>query len=173
MHRETRFQRMIGSTIRRVLATFTLTTCSRGPPTTTPTIGRFTRRSRQASREVLLDSLLYSSPVSRLVPQHSRLVDGPGGWGAGVISAVSGSTVTVPTGLVAQPDPTGAAAVVVSGPGAGQWRGVVSRPSPTTLELSAPLDAHVVANESVLAVIASSGGKVIIDNHFSWGSTWG
>lgn len=110
----------------------------------------------------------YLPPPPRTPPLP--FVDGPGGWGAGVISAVDGASVTVASGLIAQPDPTGAIAVVVSGPGVGQWRTVISRPSATTLQLSEPLDTNVILDQSILAVIAQSGGKIIVDNHFSWGS---
>ena len=111
----------------------------------------------------------HLSPRTPTIP----VADGPGGWGAGVISAIDGASVTVPSGLIAQPDPTGAIAVVVSGPGVGQWRTVIARPSATTLQLSEPLDPNVVLGESILAVIAQSGGKIIVDNHFSWGSELG
>ena len=85
------------------------------------------------------------------------------------MTQVSGSTITIPSGLAADVNAAGATAVVVAGPGAGQWRAVVAQPSSTTLTLAAPLDDNVVLGETVIAVIFSSGGKVVVDNHFSWG----
>jgi hypothetical protein len=96
--------------------------------------------------------------------------DGSGGWGGGLITAIDGSTVSVASGLVPSIDARGGIAVIVSGPGSGQWRSVVSRPNNSTLVLSAPLDAHAVIGESLLAVIFSSGGKIVVGNNFSWGS---
>ncbi len=98
--------------------------------------------------------------------------DGAGGWGAGLITAIHGSTVSVTSGLVPDLNAAGGIAVIVSGPGSGQWRSVLDRPDNSTLVLSAPFDAHVIIDESLLAVIFSSGGKIVVDNHFSWGSKW-
>ena len=84
--------------------------------------------------------------------------DGPGGWGAGVLGAVTGRVVTVP-GLELVLPAGGATAVVVSGPGVGQFVPVAAQLNHTTLLLAAPLDSHAVAGESVLAVVGTSAAS--------------
>jgi hypothetical protein len=124
-------------------------------------------------------SYSYSHNVQSRPPNHNRTddafhetwtTDGPGGWGAGTVGALDGTLVTVPTGLTTDLQAAGATALIVNGPGTGQWRPVVSRPSATTVVLASPFDGHVVPNASVVAVVATVGGKIISDNTFVWGS---
>lgn len=121
----------------------------------------------------------YSHNVQSRPPNNNRTnwgfhesltTDGPGGWGAGVIGAIDGATVNVPVGLNADTHAAGATALIVAGPGAGQWRGVLARPNATAVQISAPFDEHVVANASVVAIIATVGSKIIGGNNFTWGS---
>lgn len=104
---------------------------------------------------------------------HETLTtDGPGGWGAGLLGSISadGTTVVVPVGLTSYLAASGASAVVIAGPGAGQWRTVVARPNATAVLLSAPFDGHVAVGASRIAVVASVGGKIISGNSWRWGS---
>jgi hypothetical protein len=93
-----------------------------------------------------------------------------GGWGAGVVTALAGSSVEVGQGLTGQLAAAGATALVIGGPGVGQWRTVVGRPSNTTILLAAPFDGHVAVGSSVVAIVGSVGGKLVVDNAFTWGS---
>ena len=92
--------------------------------------------------------------------------DGPGGWGAGVVSAALGTTIVILHGLVPLLDPTGATAVVVQGPGSGQYRAVTARLNATALELSSPFDGHVEYGASVVAIVASAGGRLVTGKFF-------
>jgi hypothetical protein len=83
---------------------------------------------------------------------------------------VDGATIVVPTGLTSYLTAAGATAVVVAGPGAGQWRGVLARPNSTAVLLAAPFDAHVVPGASLIALTATVGGKLITGNSWRWGS---
>lgn len=101
---------------------------------------------------------------------HETLTtDGPGGWGAGIVAAADGTTVVVPKGLVPLLDPTGATAVVVQGPGAGQFRAVTARLNETAIVLSAPFDEHVAYGSSIVAVVATVGGKLVTGKRISHG----
>lgn len=93
-----------------------------------------------------------------------------GGWGGGLVTSLSGSSVEIALGLTGLLASTGATALVIGGPGVGQWRTIAGRPSNTTLLLQAPFDSHVQVGASVVAVVGSVGGKLVVDNHFSWGS---
>lgn len=102
---------------------------------------------------------------------HETLTtDGPGGWGAGLLGGVDGSTVVVPAGLSTYLVAAGATAVIVAGPGAGQWRAVLSRPNATAVVLAAPFDGNVVVGASRMAIVATVGGKLVHGNSWRWGS---
>lgn len=93
-----------------------------------------------------------------------------GGWGGGILTAVDGASVEIAEGLTGLLAATGATALVIGGPGAGQWRTVLARPTNTTIELAAPFDGSVQPGASFVAVVGSVGGKLVVDNLFSWGS---
>jgi len=102
---------------------------------------------------------------------HETLTtDGPGGFGAGNLSALEEDTISLAPGGLLGGDPTGSSAVVVAGPGTGQFRLVLSRVNDTALRLARPFDQHVVPGTSVVSVVASVGGKIVAGNTFSWGS---
>lgn len=110
-------------------------------------------------------------PAPPLLPAQSWTTDGPGGWGAGVVGHIeNGTTIVVPRGLSTNLAAAGATAVVVSGPGAGQYRAVRSRPNATAVTVAAPFDAHVVPGASVVAVVATVGAKIVAGNNWTWGS---
>ena len=83
---------------------------------------------------------------------------------------MDGATIDVPVGLTTYLQAAGASAVVVAGPGAGQWRTVVERPNTTSVVLSAPFDEHVQIGASRVAIMASVGGKIVAGNSWRWGS---
>lgn len=104
-----------------------------------------------------------------------RAGDSPGGWGAGVVTAIAGNgtTVTIPSGLATYGEPNagvGGTAAVIAGPGAGQHRAVIGRPDNVTLQLAAPFDDRLVLGASIVALTPTIGGKIVADNHFTWGS---
>ncbi len=78
--------------------------------------------------------------------------------------------MVVPAGLSTNLVAAGATAVIVSGPGTGQWRPVVGRPNATAVQLAAPFDAHVAPGASLLALVATVGGKIVSGNAWTWGS---
>lgn len=92
------------------------------------------------------------------------------GWGGGVVTALAGSSVEVGQGLTGLLTAAGATALVIGGAGVGQWRTVVGRPSNTTILLAAPFDEFVAVGSSVVAIVGSVGGKLVVDNAFTWGS---
>lgn len=95
--------------------------------------------------------------------------DGPGGYGAGKVTGVNGDVVYM-EGLLGHSSPVGATAIVVAGPGVGQYRAVVNYTSNISVTLNAPFDAHVEIGESVVAVVATVGSHIISGNSFTWGS---
>jgi hypothetical protein len=101
---------------------------------------------------------------------ESWTTDGPGGWGGGLLQAMDGATIIIASGLSADLQAAGATALVLSGPGTGQYRQVLARPNATAVVLSAPLDDHVVLGQSLVAIVATVGGKVVGGNKFTWGS---
>jgi hypothetical protein len=108
--------------------------------------------------------------------RETLTTDGSGGWGAGPIQTVSTDHVTITLNAsnytYAKLDAVsavGATAVVVSGPGLGQFAIVAEHENVTTLRLDTPFDSTVVPGESVVAVISSSGYKLITGNTFSHG----
>lgn len=105
---------------------------------------------------------------------HETLTtDSPGGWGAGLLGSITGTVITVPTGLVNDTygsNGVGGTAVVIAGPGAGQFRLVTARPSVSTLVLASPFDGNVVVGQSRIALVVTIGGKLVTDNSFTWGS---
>jgi hypothetical protein len=100
---------------------------------------------------------------------HETLTtDGSGGWGAGNLLTRSddGLTITLNVSndtrkLLTDVSAMGATAVVVDGPGLGQFSVIVSQENTTTLHLETPFDGAVVMGESVVAVTMTSGDKVI------------
>lgn len=86
------------------------------------------------------------------------------------MSGLAGATVEVAQGLTGLLAAAGATALVIGGPGAGQWRTVLARPSNATILLAAPFDAQVQVGRSVLSIVGSVGGKLVVDNFFAWGS---
>ena len=83
---------------------------------------------------------------------------------------MDGTTINIASGLSADLQAAGATALVLSGPGTGQYRQVLARPNATAVVLSAPLDDHVVLGQSLIAIVATVGGKVVAGNKFVWGS---
>ena len=61
----------------------------------------------------------------------------------------------------------GTLAVVVAGPGLGQYRVVSGSASEDVILLQDPFDAHVTPGESVVAVLATVGGKLVTGNLFT------
>lgn len=96
--------------------------------------------------------------------------DGPGGWGAGLVAGFDGTTLVLQQALVPVLNPAGAVAVVINGSGLGQYRNVVSRVNLTSIVLDEPFDGHVVAGNSLVAVVASVGAKLVTGNVFTWTS---
>ena len=104
---------------------------------------------------------------------HETLTtDGPGGWGGGPVSALDGAVVSLGgSGLrLAEGKIAGASAIVITGPGAGQYRAVTRLVNATALELAQPFDMHVVPSASIVVVLGTVGGKIVADNNFVWGS---
>jgi len=105
---------------------------------------------------------------------ESLTTDGPGGWGGGVFTSSSidgtiislgGSGLRLTTGKI-----IGASAIVIAGPGTGQYRSISGLINASAITLAKPFDAHVMPGESVIVILGTIGGKIVADNTFIWGS---
>jgi hypothetical protein len=104
---------------------------------------------------------------------HETLTtDGPGGWGGGTLMNIEGNIITLGgTGLhLTIGKIAGASAIVIAGPGTGQFRPIAGLVNATSVTLVQPFDDHVVLGESVIVVQGTVGGKIVADNTFIWGS---
>ena len=102
--------------------------------------------------------------------------DGPGGFGAGLVRAISadGRTLTVGFKLNAAGDnAVGGSVMICGGGGLGQRAEVVSATTQpgggTVLQLASALDGHVAPEKSTVCVVATVGSKLIHGNFFTWG----
>jgi hypothetical protein len=112
---------------------------------------------------------------------HETLTtDGPGGFGAGSVEAVSadGRMITLGFDILSYPPIVGASVMVCGGSGIGQHATVTGSSSAlnaagrntTLLHLSSPLDKHVLlAGGSTICVTATVGSKIVSGNTFEWG----
>jgi len=114
---------------------------------------------------------------------ESMTTDGPGGFGAGTLDAISADGRTITLGFeLAFPaaNIAGATAMVCSGGGAGQHSAIAGRSytvdaqtgrNVTMLHLNAPFDRDVVLGPSgsTICLAATVGSKILSGNTFSWG----
>jgi len=111
---------------------------------------------------------------------HDTLTtDGPGGFGAGSVEAVSadGRVITLGFDLVSD-HVVGATVMVCGGSGTGQHSEITGKSSAlsaagrniTLIHLASPLDKHVLpAGGSTICVTATVGSKIVSGNTFDWG----
>ena len=109
---------------------------------------------------------------------ESMTTDGPGGFGAGPLDAISADGRTITLGFdLSFPNANivGASAMVCGGSGLGQHAVVAGKSfaagNATVLHLLSPLDRHVAPGTggSVVCLTASVGSKIVSGNSFIWG----
>ena len=112
---------------------------------------------------------------------HETLTtDGPGGFGAGPLAAISDDRATLTLGFALFSEalsPVGGTAMVCGGSGMGQHAEIIgmsfdssSSRNLTLLQLMRPFDAHVMpGGGSTICVTATVGSKIVSGNSFTWG----
>ena len=117
-------------------------------------------------------ALKSGEPDPNWVNHETITTDSPGEFAHGIFISQEGHTLSTnwtwvrPYGQIV----VGAAIIVLSGPGVGQWRTVAAFRNGSgegLITLDAPFDSFVDAS-SILAVVPRIGAKVVAGNNFSW-----
>eukprot|EP00039_Didymoeca_costata_P014725 m.240925 g.240925 ORF g.240925 m.240925 type:complete len:416 (+) comp16083_c1_seq25:254-1501(+) len=99
--------------------------------------------------------------------RETLTTDGGGSFGSGKITSITGNSIEMDWLVWSTQPAIGTSALILNGTGMGQIRTVTGTTSNTTIQLDRPFD-KVAMGESLIAIIATSGRKIITGNYFNW-----